>query len=152
MMLGSCRRDSQSRKTNSFHKCVPFSSQRTLGNFWTDIRFGHFPACRSGVLLVFQKLSKTNRFRRLGPARNRCASGLGSDLFFSGRSRERSVLDRFCSESSKTKTLFFTTLRIASAAKTNIYLGPSCPSPKIFRTLDKPSCFVQARASKKNYA
>ena len=101
LILFGCRRDSQSRKQNRFRKCAPFYSQRQLGHFWADIRFGHFPACRSGVSFVFQKHLKTNRFRRPGPARNRCASGLGRDVFFGGRSRERSVLDRFCSESTK---------------------------------------------------
>ena len=33
-----------------------------------------------------------------------------------------------------------------------IIFGPSCLSQKLFRTLDKPSCFVKARASNKNYA
>ena len=87
-----CRPDSQSRKQNRWRKCAPFLSQRPLAHFWTDIRFGNFPACRSGVYLVFQKQLKTKRFRRPGPARNRCVSGLGRDVFFGGRSRERSVL------------------------------------------------------------
>ena len=65
-----------------------------------------FPACRSGVSFVFQIHLKTHRFRRPGPARNRCVSGLGRDVFFGGRSRERSVLDRFCSESIETKSVF----------------------------------------------
>ena len=81
MIFVGCRRDSQSRNLHSFRKFVPFLSQRPLWHFWTDIRFGHFPACRSGVLLVFQKHLKTNSFRRPGPARNMCASGLRRDVF-----------------------------------------------------------------------
>ena len=42
----------------------------------------------------FSETIETKRFRRAGPARNRCVSGLGRDVFFGGRSRERSVLDR----------------------------------------------------------
>ena len=94
-----CRRDSQSRKTNRLRKCCPFSSRTPFAHFWIDPRFGNFPACRSGVYFVFQKHCKTNRFRRPGPARNMCVSGLGRDVFLGGRFRERSVLDRFCSES-----------------------------------------------------
>ena len=86
---------------NSCRKCALLSSQMPLAHVWTDIRFRNAPACRSLVYLVFQKQLKTNSFRRPGPARNRCASGLESDLCFGGRSRERSVLDRFCSESIK---------------------------------------------------
>ena len=100
-VFGGCRRNSQSRKQNRWRKCVIVSSQRPLAHFWTDIRFRNFPACRSWVYFVFQKQMKTKRFRRPGPARNRCVSGVGSDLFFGGRSRERSVLYRFCSESTK---------------------------------------------------
>ena len=103
-ILFGCRRDSQSRRKNRWRKCVLFLSQRPLAHFWTDIRFRNFPACRSGVYFVFQKQLKTMRFRRPGPARNRCVSGLGSDLVFGGRSRERSVFDRCCSESINNKS------------------------------------------------
>ena len=48
----------------------------------------------AAVYLVFQKQLKTNSFRRPGPARNRCVSGLGRDVFFGGRSRERLVFDK----------------------------------------------------------
>ena len=106
MILFGCRRDSQSRKTNRWRKCDAFASHRPLAHFWTDIRFGNFLACRSGVYFVFQKQWKTTRFRRPGPARNRCVSGLGRDVFFGGRSRERSVLNRFCSESTKKRSTF----------------------------------------------
>ena len=54
-----CRRDSQSRNKNRSRKFAPFSSQRQLAHFWTDIRFENVPACRSGVYLVFQKQLKT---------------------------------------------------------------------------------------------
>ena len=50
-----CRRDSQNRKMKRLRKCVPLHCQRPLAHFWADMRFGNFPACRSGVYLVFQK-------------------------------------------------------------------------------------------------
>ena len=45
------------------------------------------------------------------------------------------------------KTVF---LRLCESRRqpNKIMFGPSRPSQKLFRTLDKPSCFVQARASK----
>ena len=56
----------------------------------------------------------THRFRRPGPARNMGVSGFGRDVFFGGRSSERSVLDRFCSESTKTVITFDQRSRIES--------------------------------------
>ena len=114
-----CRSDSQSRKTNMFRKCVPFSSQRHFGFQFVSIRFQNVPAYLSGVYLVFQKEMKTKSFRRPGPARNRCVSGLGSDLFFGGRSRERSVWDRFCSESITNLITFDQRSRIGSRRPPN---------------------------------
>ena len=114
MILFGCRRDSPSRQTNRWRQCVPFCSQRPLAHFWTDPRFGNVPACRSGVYLVFQKQLKTKRFRRSGPARSGCVSGFGLDVFFRSRARERSVFNRFCSESTKNVITFDQRNRIES--------------------------------------
>ena len=81
-----------------FRKCAPQSSHRPLLSFEFPIMSNTNCSCRSGVLIVVQKHWKTTRFRRFGPARDRCASGFGSDFVFGGCFIERSVLDRFCSE------------------------------------------------------
>ena len=83
-----------------------FRARGHLRTFGPTHDLDMFPVCRSGVPFVFQKHLKTKRFRRPGPARNRCVSGLGRDVFFGSRSRERSVLNRFCSESIKHETKF----------------------------------------------
>ena len=92
LIFVGCRRDSQSRKQNRFRKCAPQSSHRLATVWGPNCGATKNCSCRSRVLLVVQKQWKTNRFRRFWPARNRCASGLGRDVFFRGRSRERSVL------------------------------------------------------------
>ena len=116
ILFGS-RRDSQSRSTNSFRKCAPQSSHRPLLSFEFPIMSNNNCSCRSGVLLVFQKHWKTISVRRPGPARNGCASGLGRDVFFGGRSRERSVLDRCCRESIKKLSPFDHRSRMGGSRK-----------------------------------
>ena len=113
-ILFSCRRDSQSRKQNRWRKCVRFQSQRPLAHFCTATQFGNCPACRSGVYLVFWKRPETKRLRGPGPARSGCVLGLGRDVFLGGRSRERSVPDRFCSESIEQSINFNQRSRIES--------------------------------------
>ena len=99
-----CRRDAQSRINKSLRKCAPQSSHRLLLSFEFQIISNKNCSCRSGVLLVVRKHLKTNSFRCPGPARHRCVSGIGSDVFFGGRSREPSVSDRFCSDDVKNAT------------------------------------------------
>ena len=91
-----------------------FPSPRPLSHFWTDMRFGSIPACRFGVYLVSQKHLQARRLRGPGLARSGCVLGLGRDVFFGGRSRERTVLDWFCSESTKHISRFDYRSRIES--------------------------------------
>ena len=108
------RRDSQSRKQNGWRNCVPFQGQKPLAHFWTDIRFGIFSACRSGVYVVFQKQLKQNVCEAPGPPEAGACWASDATSCFGGRSRERSIFDRCCSESIKHETQFDQRSRIES--------------------------------------
>ena len=119
-----CRPDSQSRKTTSFRKCAPQSSHRPLLSLEFPIMSNKNCSCRSRVLLVVQKQWKTKRFRSVWPGRNRCASGLGRDVFFRGRPRERSVLSFLVLSLQNRLTRFSRKTKGRSRQPTMTYFGP----------------------------
>ena len=100
MICVGCRRDSQSRKKTlpKMYSCSQPQATFTLLDRHTISTFSGLPI--RGVFRLSETM-KTQRLRRPGPARSGCVLGLGRDVFFGGRSRERSVLKRVCSESTK---------------------------------------------------
>ena len=101
IILFGCRRDWQSRKQTVGENVFRFKARGYLRTFEPTYDFLIFRLADPGCISFFQKQLKTQRLRRPGPARSGCGLGLGRDVCFGGRSREGSVLDRFCSESLK---------------------------------------------------